>query len=107
MRRARRSGRPSARARRRRARSGEARSEADDLQARVAAARDDARAANRAAADRTEELRAEIARLTGALAAAREARGGDANMAQLREAIVDIGARVARMAPEGEAHKPQ
>ncbi|MFT4098510.1 MAG: hypothetical protein QM651_15445, partial [Rhodoblastus sp.] len=74
---------------------------------RLAAAREDARTANRLAADRAEELRAEIARLTGALTAAREARGGDADMAQLREAIVDIGARVARMAPEGDARKPQ
>ncbi|HMN74109.1 MAG TPA: hypothetical protein PKA55_19785 [Rhodoblastus sp.] len=86
---------------------GQARSEADELQQRLAAAREDAKAANRTAADRAEELRAEIARLTGALAAAREARGGDADMAQLREAIVDIGARVARMSPESEARKPQ
>ncbi|MCC0004052.1 MAG: hypothetical protein H6872_02455 [Methylobacteriaceae bacterium] len=86
---------------------GQARGEADDLQQRLAAARDDAKNASRSAADRAEELRAEIARLTGALAAAREARGGDAEMAQLREAIVDIGARVARMGPESETRKPQ
>ncbi len=85
---------------------GQARSEADDLQQRIVAAREDARAASRAAADRVEELRAEIARLTGALSAAREARSADADMAQLREAIVDIGARVAQMAPEAEARKP-
>ena len=85
---------------------GQARGEADDLQQRLAAAREDAKAASRASADRAEELRAEIARLTGALSAAREARGGDAEMAQLREAIVDIGARVARMTPESDTHKP-
>lgn len=84
---------------------GQARAEADDLQQRLAATREDARAASRSAADRAEELRAEIARLTGALSAAREARSADADMAQLREAIVDIGARVARMAPEADAQK--
>ncbi len=85
-----------------------AKREIDDLGQRLAAQREEARAAERAAADRVEELRAEIARLTGALAAAREARGGgDADIAQLREAIADIGARVARMGPDSEARKQQ
>ena len=45
--------------------------------------------------------------LTGALSAAREARGADAEMAQLREAIADIGARVAHMGEPGEMGKRQ
>ena len=59
-------------------------------------------AADNAAADRMEELRAEIAALRGALDAAREARNGRAigapDAAQLREAIADIGVKVAQMA---------
>jgi len=86
---------------------GRARSEADELQQRLTAAREDVKAIERRAADRSEELRAEIARLTGALSAAREARGADAEMAQLREAIADIGARVAHMGEPGEMGKRQ
>jgi len=65
---------------------------------------DSARAAEQAAADQMESLRAEIAALKGALAASRDARGsvvrGSADTAQLRDAIAEIGAKVARMAQQ-------
>ena len=81
-----------------------------DLSRRLAAQTADARAAESAAADRIETLRAEIAALKGALEASREARGGGGRAAlgpeagQLREAIADIGAKVAQMAQQ-ETHQ--
>ncbi|MFV0281447.1 MAG: hypothetical protein ACK5JM_11910 [Rhodoblastus sp.] len=75
------------------------RKEVETAKKRLARLRADMKAGERMAADQAGEMRADIARLTGALAAAREAPSdGDAGVAQLREAIVDIGARVASMA---------
>lgn len=86
-----------------------ARQEAEDdarkAARRAAAQLDAARAAESSSADRIEALKSEIGRLTGALAAAREARpanggGAAADTAMLRDAIAEIGAKVAQMSPE-------
>jgi len=74
-----------------------AEAQAADAASRLAAQADEARAAQRAAADQIEALKAEIAALKGALEAARAAQART-DTAGLREAIADIGAKVARMA---------
>ncbi len=85
-----------------------ARAEAESRHAalndRLAEARRAAHAADSAAADKIEALRSEVAALKGALVAAREARNGHADAAQLRATLAEIGAKVARMA--GEAERP-
>lgn len=74
---------------------------------RLARHAEETRSSESATADRMQALRAEIATLQGALTAAREARGAKDDhaaagpeAAQLRAAIADIGAKVARMARE-------
>lgn len=75
-----------------------------DVSRRLVAQAAAAHAAESAAADRIQTLRGEIAALQGALEAAREARGAAGRAAAtqdaalLREAIADIGAKVAQLA---------
>ncbi|MDE2363967.1 MAG: hypothetical protein KGM42_14920 [Hyphomicrobiales bacterium] len=73
--------------------------QASDAAARLAEHARGAREAERIAADQIEDLKAEVAALKGALEAARAtqpAPRGDDN--GLREAVAEIGARIARMA---------
>lgn len=72
--------------------------QAADAAARLAAHDETVRAHERAAADQIEQLKAEIGALKGALEAARAAQATRSEDAHLREAIADIGAKVALMA---------
>ena len=72
--------------------------QATDAGARLSAQAEETRAMQRAGADQVEALKAEIAALKGALETARAAQAARADDAGLREAIADIGAKVARMA---------
>lgn len=75
--------------------------QAADAAARLAAHAESVRAGEKASADQIEALRAEIGALKGALETARAAQAtGRQDDSGLRDAIADIGARVARMAPD-------